>query len=232
MPPGPRAYRYFDLIVGGFVAVLLCSNLIGPGKVALVAGVAFGVGNIFFPISYIFGDILTEVYGYARARRAIWAGFAAMLFSVVMSEVVVRLPPDPEEPRNAVMQPALALLCGNTWRITLASILAFLVGDFTNSYVLARMKVWTRGRFLWARTIGSTVVGQGIDSAIFYPLAFGGLWTGSTLTNVLLANWAIKVGVEVVMTPLTYMVVGALKRAEQEDFMDVRTDFNPFRLDT
>src|SRR5687767_9809977 len=139
MGPPPRAYRYFDLVVAGSVAVLLCSNLIGPGKVALVGGLSFGVGNVFFPISYVFGDVLTEVYGYARARRAIWAGFAALLFATVMSLVVIRLPQDPAEPFNAVIQPGLELVFGNTWRIVLASMLAFLVGDFTNSYVLARM---------------------------------------------------------------------------------------------
>ena len=225
-----RAYRYFDLIVGGFVAVLLCSNLIGPSKVATMFGVAFGVGNVFFPISYIFGDVLTEVYGYARARRAIWSGFAAMLFATVMSQVVLRLPADPGEPWNKTIQPALDLVFGNTWRIVAASILAFVVGDFVNSYVLARMKVWTRGRFLWARTIGSTLAGQAIDSLIFYPLAFAGVWGDDKLLSVLVSNWAFKVGVEVLMTPLTYLVVNALKRAEHEDFMDIGTDFNPFRL--
>jgi hypothetical protein len=130
--PTPRAYRYFDLIVGGFVAVLLCSNLIGASKVALVFGIAFGVGNIFFPISYIFGDVLTEVYGYARARRAIWAGFAAMVFAALMTQVVLRLPADPSEPWNATFQPALEIAFGSTWRIVLASILAFVVGDFVN----------------------------------------------------------------------------------------------------
>jgi len=227
-----RAYRYFDLIVGGFVAVLLCSNLIGPGKVATVAGLSFGVGNVYFPISYVFGDVLTEVYGYARARRAIWAGFAAMLFAAVMSWSVLNLPPDPNEPYNATIQPALETVFGSTWRVVVASIVAFLVGDFVNSYVLARMKVWTRGRFLWTRTIGSTIVGQGFDSLIFYPLAFYGLWAQDRLVVVLLTNWGFKVGVEMLMTPITYWIVGVLKRSEHEDFMDVDTDFNPFRLDT
>ena len=225
-----RAYRYFDLIVAGFVAVLLCSNLIGPGKVAMVGGLAFGVGNIFFPISYIFGDVLTEVYGYARARRAIWAGFAAMLFATVMSYAVVHLPVDPSEPYNATIQPALATVFGSTWRIVAASILAFVVGDFVNSYVLARMKVWTAGRWLWARTIGSTVVGQGFDSLIFYPVAFAGVWSGDKLFVVTLTSWAFKVAVEALCTPLTYLVVNGLKRAEREDFYDRDTDFSPFKL--
>ncbi|MEZ5963830.1 MAG: queuosine precursor transporter [Planctomycetota bacterium] len=226
-----RAYRYFDLIVGGFVAVLLCSNLIGPGKVALVGGIAFGVGNIFFPISYIFGDVLTEVYGYARARRAIWAGFAAMSFATLMSWSVRTLPADPSEPWNETLQPALDVVFGNTGRIVVASVVAFVVGDFVNSYVMARMKVLTQGRHLWTRTIGSTIVGQGCDSLLFYPIAFYGVWRNERLLTVLLTNWWLKVGVEVLMTPLTYWIVNVLKRAEHEDFMDVDTDFNPFRLD-
>ncbi len=225
-----RAYRYFDLVVAGFVAVLLCSNLIGPGKVALVGGIAFGVGNIFFPISYVFGDVLTEVYGYARARRAIWAGFAAMLFAAGMSQAVVHLPTDPAEPHNETIQPALAVVFDSTWRIVAASICAFLVGDFANSYVLARMKVWTRGRWLWTRTIGSTIVGQGVDSLIFYPVAFAGVWSGDLLFTVTLTSWGFKVAIEVLCTPLTYLVVGWLKRVEAEDFYDRDTDFNPFKL--
>ena len=231
MPKPARAYRYFDLVVVGFVVVLLCSNLIGPSKVAIVLGASFGVGNIFFPISYIFGDVLTEVYGYARARRAIWAGFGAMIFATVMSQAVLRLPADPDEPWNSTIQPAIEVVFGGTWRIVAASILAFVVGDFVNSYVMARMKVWTRGRHLWTRTIGSTILGQGVDSLIFYPLAFAGMWADDKLLSVLINNWAIKVGVEVLMTPVTYRVVSVLKRAEQEDFMDVDTNFNPFRLD-
>lgn len=227
-----RAYRHYDLVVVGSVVVLLCSNLIGPGKVALVGGIAFGVGNIFFPISYIFGDVLTEVYGYARARRAIWAGFAALLFATVMSQSVVHLPADPREGYNAVIQPALEEVFDNTGRVVTASMLAFLIGDFVNSYVLARMKVLTQGRWLWTRTIGSTVVGQAVDSAVFYPVAFAGLWNSDHLVEVTLSSWLFKVGVEVLMTPLTYLVVGALKRSEHEDFMDVDTDFNPFRLDS
>ena len=225
-----RAYRYFDLIVAGFVAVLLCSNLIGPGKVAMVGGLAFGVGNIFFPISYIFGDVLTEVYGYARARRAIWAGFAAMLFATLMSYAVVHLPADPNEPYNETIQPALVTVFGGTWRVVAASIAAFVVGDFANSYVLARMKVWTGGRWLWARTIGSTVVGQGFDSMIFYPVAFAGVWSGDMLLVVSLTNWGFKVAIEALCTPLTYLAVNGLKRAEHEDFYDRDTDFSPFKL--
>jgi uncharacterized integral membrane protein (TIGR00697 family) len=236
--PGPaHHYRYFDLILAGFVAVLLCSNLIGTAKVSVLAvpvvggAFVFGVGNIFFPISYIFGDVLTEVYGYARARRVIWSGFAALIFASVMAWVVINLPAASTEPFNQTLQPALEIAFGSTWRIVLASIAAFWAGDFVNAYVLARMKVWTRGRWLWTRTIGSTLLGQAVDSMIFYPLAFAGIWAGQTLAQVIAFNWFFKVMVEVVMTPATYMVVGWLKRHEHEDFYDTNTDFTPFSLE-
>ena len=231
-----RPYRYYDLLLGGFVAVLLCANLIGPAKVGeltvplLGISLAFGAGNIFFPVSYIFGDILTEVYGYARARRVIWAGFGAMLFATVMAAIVLRLPPSPTEEFNAVLQPALETVFGNTWRIAAASMIAFWVGDFVNAYVLAKMKLATRGRWLWTRTIGSTIAGQGVDSFIFYPIAFAGIWEAGTLFSVVLFNWFFKVMVEVVMTPATYVVVGWLKRREQVDHYDSDTDFTPFSL--
>ena len=233
----PRSrYRYYDLVLAGFVAVLLCSNLIGTAKVSeltlpIVGGVfVFGVGNIFFPISYIFGDVLTEVYGYARARRVIWAGFIAMVFASVMAYVVVHLPASATEPFNATLQPAIEVVFGNTWRIAVASIAAFWVGDFVNAYVLARMKVATQGRWLWMRTIGSTIVGQAVDSMIFYPIAFAGIWAGETLLAVIAFNWFFKVMVEVLMTPLTYATVGWLKRHEHEDYYDTDTNFTPFSL--
>lgn len=245
----PRHYKYYDLLMAGFVTVLLCSNLIGPAKSCavefgarvipdwswntgfiLTSVLVFGAGNIFFPISYIFGDVLTEVYGYARARKVIWAGFAGMIFASVMSYVVIHLPVNQAEPYNQQYQPAITLVFGNTWRIVLASIAAFWVGDFVNSYVLARMKVLTGGRFLWMRTIGSTIVGQGVDSLIFYPVAFAGLWETATLLKVSIVNWVFKVMIEVVFTPLTYLIVGFLKRAEREDYFDRQTDFTPFSL--
>jgi uncharacterized integral membrane protein (TIGR00697 family) len=226
----PRAYRHYDLIMVAFVVVLLCSNLIGAGKSCTIAGVTFGACNVFFPISYIFGDVLTEVYGYARGRRVIWAGFAATIFATLMTWVVLALPVNPAEPANAIYQPALEVVFGNTWRLALGSILAFWVGDFANAYVLARLKVLTRGRHLWARTIGSTIVGQGLDSFIIYPIAFLGIWSTDEMLKVCLFNWAFKVGIEVVFTPATYAVVGYLKRAEGIDHYDTRTDFNPFRL--
>lgn len=236
-----RHYRYYDLLMCGFVTALLCSNLIGPGKVCQIdlpftlplagAALVFGAGNIFFPVSYIFGDVLTEVYGYARARKVIWAGFGAMIFATVMAGVVVALPTKPDEPYNAVLQPALETVFGNTYRIVIASLIAYWAGDFANSFVLAKMKLATGGRLLWTRTIGSTMVGQGVDSIIFYPLAFGGLWESDTMAGVVFFNWAFKVGIEILATPVTYAVVGALKRAEREDFYDNDTNFTPFSLD-
>ncbi|MFN8545644.1 MAG: queuosine precursor transporter [Candidatus Binatia bacterium] len=235
-----RHYRYYDLALGGFVTVLLCSNLIGPGKSCHVElpfalpglgrSIVFGAGNVFFPISYVFGDFLTEVYGYARARKVIWAGFAAMLFATLMSQVVIRLPANPMEPFNAIIQPALEVCFGNTWRIVAGSILAFWAGDFVNSFVLAKMNILTRGRFLWTRTIGSTIAGQAVDSLLFYPIAFAGIWTTDTMVRVVVFNWIFKVSVEALLTPATYAVVGFLKRAENEDFYDTDTDFTPFSL--
>ena len=221
-----RVYRYYDLVMAAFVTVLLCSSLIGVGKVCQIGGYSVGAGVFFFPVSYIFGDILTEVYGYARTRRVIWAGFAALIFASVMSWAVIALPPAPDWPHQA----AYALVYGSTPRIVAASLEAFWAGDFVNSFVLAKLKLRTEGRFLWMRTIGSTVVGQGVDSLIFYPLAFWGDWSPQLVTAVMVSNFFVKVGVETVMTPLTYLVVGFLKRAEREDFYDRGTDFNPFTL--
>ncbi len=245
-----RSYKYYDLVMAGFVTVLLCSNLIGPGKsCAINLGIplvpdwsreegfffgtllVFGAGNIFFPISYIFGDILTEVYGYAKARKVIWAGFGAMLFATLMANVVLALPANPNEKWNDTIVPALKVVFGSTWRIVLASMLAFWVGDFVNSYVLAKMKVWTSGRLLWSRTITSTIFGQGVDSLLFYPIAFYGIWENDTLIKVSIFNWIFKVGIEVVMTPITYAIVGFLKRAENEDYYDRDTNFTPFSLE-
>lgn len=238
--PGTRQYRYYDFLMAGFVAVLLCANLIAPAKVGYIEfpftlpwlgdNLSFGAGNLFFPLGYIFGDVLTEVYGYARARKVIWAGFGAMIFASLMAWVIVQLPPSPDEPFNALVQPAAETLFGNTWRIVVASIVAFWVGDFVNSFVMAKMKVWTQGKHLWSRTIGSTFVGQGVDSLLFYPIAFAGIWTFDTLLAVIAFNWGFKLMVEVVMTPVTYVVINTLKRVEHEDHYDKHTDFTPFSL--
>ena len=228
-------FRYYDLMVGGMVAVLLCSNLIGPAKTStitlpLLGALTFGAGNLFFPISYIFDDVLTEVYGYAGARRATWAGFAALIFASLMSQAIIHMPVAPNEPFNAQLQPALEIVFGATWRIALASLVGFWAGDFVNSYVMAKMKLWTSGRHLWTRTIGSTIVGEGVDSLTFYPIAFMGIWEGQTIVKVIAFNWIMKVTVEVVLTPVTYAVVGFLKRRENADTYDTHTDFNPFSL--
>ena len=230
-----RSFRYYDFCVAGMVAVLLCANLIGPAKVCtltlpLLGAVTFGAGNLFFPVSYIFDDVLTEVYGYARSRRAIWAGFGAMLFATFMSWAIISMPASPVEPFNKQLQPALEIVFGNTGRIAMASIFAYWIGDFANSYVLAKMKLWTSGRWLWTRTIGSTIVGEGLDSLVFYPIAFYGIWTNQALLAVIFFNWLLKVGVEVVATPVTYAVVGWLKRKEGVDTYDRNTDFTPFTL--
>ncbi len=233
-PARGRHYRYYDLLMAGFVTVLLCSNMIGPGKSCVVDvwghKLVFGAGNIFFPISYVFGDVLTEVYGFARARKVIWAGFGAMLFATLMSWVVIHLPLNPSEPYNKIIQPGLETVFGNTPQIVAASMIAFWAGDFVNSWVLAKMKLATRGKWLWTRTVGSTAAGQGVDSVLFYPIAFGALWSTETMIQVIAFNWLFKVGVEVVMTPLTYALVGFLKRAENEDFFDTDTQFTPFSL--
>ena len=221
-------YRYYDLILGAFITVYLCSNLIGPAKAVSAGGFTFGAGVLFFPISYIFGDVLTEVYGYARARRVIWAGFGAMAFASFMATVVVKLPPAPGWP----FQEAYENIFGQTPRIVAASLIAFFAGEFVNSYVLAKMKVWMEGRHLWMRTIGSTIFGEGVDSLLFYPIAFYGVWNQSLVLSVMATNYVLKVLVEVVMTPVTYRIVGWLKRAELEDYYDRHTDFSPFSLKT
>ena len=228
-----RQYRYYDLVMAAFVIVLICSNLIGPAKIAQITlpylgTVTFGAGVLFFPISYVFGDILTEVYGYARARKVIWAGFTGLGFASFMAAVVVALPPAPFWNN----QPAYEIAFGSTWRIVLASMCAYFCGEFVNSYVLAKMKILTAGKWLWTRTIGSTIFGEAVDSALFYPLAFygTGIIPDDKLPLVMLSQFVIKVGVEVVFTPVTYKVVNALKRAEHEDYYDRHTNFNPFTL--
>ena len=224
-------FRYYDLVMAAFVTILLLSNLIGASKpsyvtLPFIGEWSFGAGVLFFPVSYIIGDVLTEVYGYARARRVIWTGFAALLFMAFMAWVVVQLPPAAGWPGQA----AYEFVFGNSWRIVLASMIAFWAGEFANSYVLAKMKIWTRGRHLWMRTIGSTVVGQGLDSLIFYPLAFWGLagWPVELLWQVVLSQWAIKTAWEALLTPVTYAVVGSLKKAEGVEVFDTNTDFSPF----
>jgi len=229
----PRSYQYYEFVMAAFVTILICSNLIGPAKIAqlevpVFGTLTFGAGVLFFPISYVFGDVLTEVYGYARSRRVIWAGFGGLAFASVMSFVVVALPPAPFW-KN---QDAYEIAFGGTWRIALASMIAYFCGEFVNSFVLAKMKIMTSGRWLWTRTIGSTIFGEGVDSVLFYPLAFygTGIIPDDKLPTVMLAQFIAKVSVEVVFTPVTYWIVGELKRAEHEDYYDRDTRFTPFTL--
>ena len=231
----PRQYRYYEFVMAAFVTVLICANLIGPAKISQVelpvfGTFVFGAGLLFFPISYVFGDILTEVYGYARARRVIWAGFGGLAFASFMAYVVVALPPAPFW-KN---QEAYEIAFGTAWRVAGASMIAYFCGEFVNSYVLAKMKILTAGKWLWTRTIGSTIFGEAVDSALFYPLAFygSGIIPNEQLPKVMLAQFVGKVMVEVAFTPVTYKIVGFLKRAEHEDYYDRRTDFTPFSLKT
>jgi uncharacterized integral membrane protein (TIGR00697 family) len=222
-----KKFKYYDLIMAAFVTILLCSNIIGAEKVVTVAGLSFGAGILFFPISYFFNDILTEVYGYARSRKVVWAGFAAMGFASFMSWVVVSLPPA----QGWIHQGAYEIVFGQTPRIVAASLLAFFSGEFVNSYTLAKMKVFTTGKFLWMRTIGSTIAGEAADSLIFYPVAFYGFWPNDLLITVMITNYIIKVSWEVIATPITYKVIGFLKRKEHEDYYDKDTNFTPFSIE-
>jgi len=260
----PVAFRFYDFVMAAFVAILLLSNIIGAAKLTFVEiswwpsgmwpapdGVfIYGAGILFFPLGYVIGDVLTEIYGFARARRVIWTGFAAMIFLAFMSYIVVSLPAfdgwtcaatgfdtepgplvsltQPDIPSGAICQQTYESVFGSTWRIVVASIMAFWAGEFVNSYVMAKMKVLTKGRALWTRTIGSTIVGQGVDSLIFYPVAFYGIWTSEAVLTVMVTNWLLKVFWEAALTPFTYAVVGWLKRAEGVDLFDTQTDFSPF----
>lgn len=240
-----RPLRYYDFVMAAFVAVLILSNAIGAPKLSEIDGFVFGAGILFFPVSYVIGDVLTEVYGYGRARRAIWAAFAGLAFLTFMSWAVVTMPPatswdckgtellqligGKSASSGTICQATYVSVFGSTWRIALASIIAFWAGEFVNSYVLARMKIWTKGKMLWTRTIGSTVIGQGIDSLIFYPVAFLGIWSTEQVVTVMITNWGLKVVWEALLTPVTYAVVGALKRRERIDLFDEGTDFTPFR---
>ncbi len=229
-----RQYRYYDLVMVAFVCVLLCSNFIGAAKQAtltlpLLGQITFSAGVLFFPISYIFGDILTEVYGYGRDRRVVWAGFGALGFASLMAYVVVALPASSSDFMKSY-QGHLEGVFGNAWRITAGSMIAFWCGSFANSYVLAKMKLASNGRHLWGRTIGSTVVGEAIDSGLFYFIAFYGIWATSDIVKVALTQYVLKTAWEILMTPVTYKVVGFLKRQENEDYYDRDTNFSPFHI--
>ncbi len=259
----PHSFKYYEFVMAAFVAILLLSNIIGAAKLTFIevpfwpdgwwpaadGTFIYGAGILFFPLGYVIGDVLTEIYGFARARRVIWTGFAAMIFLAFMSYVVVSLPAfdgwacsasgfdgdgplvarsGPDVPTGAICQETYVSVFGNAWRIVLASIVAFWAGEFVNSYVMAKMKIWTKGKALWSRTIGSTIFGQGVDSIIFYPIAFWGIWTTEAVFTVMVTNWLLKVLWEALLTPVTYWVVGWLKKAEGVEVFDTDTDFSPF----
>lgn len=220
-----RRYKCYDIILGLFVAVLLISN-VASSKILELGPFTFDGGTILFPISYIFGDILTEVYGYRNSRRVIWTGFFAAFLMSITFIVVGKLPPAP----GWANQDAYDKILGLTPRIVAASLLAYFSGEFSNSYTLAKMKIWTGGRWLWTRTIGSTVVGEGVDTLLFVMIAFYGILPGNLLLTVIISNYVFKVGFEAAFTPLTYLVVGFLKRVEGLDTYDYDTNFNPFAV--
>lgn len=234
------SFRYYDLIMALFVTVLLTSNIASSAKIIdwgvslplLGLPLAFDAGTLLFPISYIFGDVLTEVYGYAASRRVIWVGFAMAALMGVTLWLVARLPGEATWQQSAGQAAYDAILGGvSQGGILIASVVAYFCGEFSNSFVLAKMKVWTEGRYLWTRTIGSTLVGEGVDSIVFVTVASAfGVFPWSVALSIIAANYIFKVAIEVLFTPLTYRVVNWLKRAEQVDYFDIKTDFNPFRV--
>ncbi len=223
-----KRYKYLDLITVVFVVVLLLSNLVANNKISQIKNFTFGSGIIFFPLSYLIGDILTEVYGYSKSRRVIWIGFGAMVLSIIAIQVILLLPPA----NGWNNQSAYETVFSNVPRTVIASMIAFWAGEFSNSFTLAKMKILTKGKSLWTRTIGSTVIGEAVDTLIFYPLAFAGLvsFPWHLIFKVMVANYLLKVLWEVIATPITYKIVSFLKKKEHEDFYDYKTDFNPFVL--
>lgn len=220
-----KSFKYFDIIVGIFVAVLLTSN-VASTKIVQIWKFSFDGGTILFPLSYIFGDILTEVYGYRRSRRVIWIGFfSAFLLSLTLGLVGLLKPAAGWDYQEAYMR-----ILGQTPRIVTASLIAYFAGEFSNSYVLAKMKIFTKGKWLFTRTIGSTIVGEGVDTLLFCLIAFYGVYSNQLLFYIVVSNYIFKVGVEAAFTPLTYKIVGFLKREEKIDYFDYKTNFNPFRI--
>jgi uncharacterized integral membrane protein (TIGR00697 family) len=216
-------FRYYDLLVHVFVVVLLISNLVGQ-KITAVGPFRISGAQLLFPITYIFGDVFTEVYGYGASRRAIWIGFFASALLAAMGLVAVWLPPAPGWDGQA----AFAKVFTFVPRLVAASLAAFWCGEFANSFVMAKMKLLTRGRYLWTRTVGSTVVGQAVDTSVVMVLAFGGSLNSGLIANLVVSGYLGKVLYEVAATPLTYWIVGFLKRREGVDAFDANTDFNPF----
>lgn len=245
----PNRFRYFDVVVAAYITVLIGSNFIAASKIAVLGPIefdlfgqplqlnafVFGAGILFFPFSYIFADILTEVYGYAAARRCVWLGFASMIVTTIFAQMVLAFPPDPgwqfpDGPSGVDKQQAWETVFRQSWRLVPASMIAFWAGEMVNNFVLSKMKLLTQGRWLWTRTIGSTIAGQFADSLLFYPIAFLGVWSNQQVAEVMIMNFLLKVAVEAVFTPWTYLVVGWLKRAENYDAYDVGVDYNPFHV--
>ncbi len=234
----PRSYRYFDLVMVLFVTVLIVSNIASSAKIVdwgfslLGLRLAFDAGTILFPVSYIFGDVLTEVYGYRRSRRVIWSGFACLALSSLIFGTIRLMPGEATWESYAGQDAYVKILGGmSSGGIVLASLVAYFAGEFSNSFVLAKMKILTRGRWLWTRTVGSTLVGEGIDSILFIGIAtLAGVFPWSLFVTLVVTNYIFKVGIEAAMTPVTYWVVNLLKRSEHEDYYDYHTDFNPFLL--
>lgn len=231
-----KQYRYFDLIMAVFVTVLVVSNIASSAKIVdwgvnlFNIPMAFDAGTLMFPIAYIFGDVLTEVYGYKRSRRVIWAGFACLALSAVLFWIVSAMPGEATWQGYAGDAAYNAILGGiSTGGIALGSLVGYLSGEFTNSFILAKLKVLTEGRWLWLRTIGSTIFGELVDTVMFVVVAsLFGVFPWSLFLTLTVTNYLFKCGVEALMTPITYLVVGALKRAENEDYYDRDTNFNPF----
>jgi len=229
VPDDTKQYRWLLPIASLFVATLITSNIVAV-KIVVILGLVLPAAVILFPVTYIIGDVLTEVYGYARARQVIWTGFFCNLVAVIAIWIAGLLPSAPFWNANVYNLPsesetAYRAILGFTPRLLIASFIAYLAGEFLNSIVLARLKVKTRGRFLWVRTITSTIIGQGADSAIFISVAFISVLPGGALATTIISQWLFKVGYEALATPLTYLVVNALKRAEGIDYFDRETKF-------
>ena len=220
-----KTFKYLDIITGLFVAVLLISN-ISANKILTIGPFSLDGGGLLFPLSYIFGDVLTEVYGYKRARRVIWIGFICAILMAVTLAIVTALPAASDWPFQEDWKNVL----GGTWRIVLASVIAYLAGELSNSFTLAKMKLATKGRWLWSRTIGSTLVGEAIDTTVFMFIAFWGVLPLDLFIAVGVSGYFFKCSVEVIFTPITYLVTNWLKKQENEDYYDTKTNFNPFKL--
>jgi len=220
-----KRFGYFDIIMALFVAVLLISN-IASTKIVSLWKFTFDGGTLLFPLSYIFGDILTEVYGYKKARKVIWTGLLSSLLMSAILMIVVALPAAQDWP----YQEDFKNIIGLTPRIVIASLIAYFAGEFSNSYTLAKLKIFTQGKWLWLRTISSTLIGEGIDTVLFIMIAFYGVMSSNLLIAVFISNYIFKCGVEILFTPVTYKIVGFLKKKENEDYYDDKTNFNPFSL--